>query len=399
MRITSCVPLAGQGVIARYGELVAVTDGRGPDDPLLGAIAETAQEHGDGGALVIRAARAALNARRQAAWACAGTTPDGGLAVLVHGPAAATLRVDGGPEFTLTVSDTGLPVSRTFTGSAITVILVIGGAEPPDERFWLGDGVMRGGGLALTASVGARPQAPGAWPPEARPRAGASPADVPWPSVPRADAPRTDVPRAEARPAAGPEIRQTAVDVLPVLDGGHPPTLDTPGTGVPGPAQPGPAGPEPVLVDGVLCASGHFNDPAAWSCRDCGLGLDQSPRRFDRRPRPSLGELVMDDGTRFPLDADYVLGREPALDGDVLAGRARPLRVNDPNGTVSRLHLKISLTDWQVEISDLGSANGSVLQTPGEERTLTPFAPAAIEPGARISIGHRSMQYVAYQGA
>ena len=29
MKITSCVPLAGQGVIARYGALVAVTDGRG----------------------------------------------------------------------------------------------------------------------------------------------------------------------------------------------------------------------------------------------------------------------------------------------------------------------------------------------------------------------------------
>jgi hypothetical protein len=127
--------------------------------------------------------------------------------------------------------------------------------------------------------------------------------------------------------------------------------------------------------------------------------MEQPPRRFDRRPRPSLGELVFDDGTRFPLDGNYVLGREPALDGDVLAGRARPMRINDPNGTVSRLHLKISLVGWQVEISDLGSANGSVLQSPGEERTLTPFEPAAIESGARISVGHRSMQYLAYQGA
>lgn len=422
MRISSCVPLAGQGVIARYGALVAVTDGHGPD-PLLGAIAETAGENGDGGALVIKAARAALSSHRQAAWACAGTTADGGLAVLVHGQAAATLRVDGGPEFTLSVSDSRLPVSRTFTGATITVILVIGGAEPPDERFWLGDGVLRGGGLALTASAGARPQAPEPWPPEAGPRADASRADPqPWADGPRADAPRTDPPRQDSPRQDAPranapraEIQQTAVDV-PVLggggasgwsereqaagrDGGRSPTLDAHGLGSPDAAEPGPAGPESVLVEGVLCANGHFNDPEAWSCRDCGLGLDQSPRRFDRRPRPSLGELVIDDGTRFPLDGDYVLGREPALDGDVLAGRARPLRINDPNGTVSRLHLKISLVGWQVEISDLGSANGSVLQTPGEERTLTPFEPAAIEPGARISVGHRSMQYVAYQGA
>jgi hypothetical protein len=57
------------------------------------------------------------------------------------------------------------------------------------------------------------------------------------------------------------------------------------------------------------------------------------------------------------------------------------------------------LVGWQVEVSDLGSANGSVIQTPGEERTLTPFEPTAIEPGAQIGIGHRSMQYVVYQGA
>jgi pSer/pThr/pTyr-binding forkhead associated (FHA) protein len=107
---------------------------------------------------------------------------------------------------------------------------------------------------------------------------------------------------------------------------------------------------------------------------------------------------VLDDGTRVTLNGDYVLGREPTFDSDVIDGRARPLRVNDPNGTVSRLHLRISLIGWQVEVSDLGSANGSLLQSSGAERPLAPFEPTIIEPGTRISIGHRSMQYLAYQG-
>jgi hypothetical protein len=81
-----------------------------------------------------------------------------------------------------------------------------------------------------------------------------------------------------------------------------------------------------------------------------------------------------------------------------MAGRARPLRISDPGGTVSRLHLRVSLIGWQVEVSDLGSANGSVLQYPGEERTLAPFEPVVLEPGAWIGIGHRSMQYLSYQG-
>jgi pSer/pThr/pTyr-binding forkhead associated (FHA) protein len=104
---------------------------------------------------------------------------------------------------------------------------------------------------------------------------------------------------------------------------------------------------------------------------------------------------VLDDGTRFPLDGDYVLGREPTFDSDVLEGRSRPLRINDANGTVSRLHLRISLVGWQVEVSDLGSANGSVLQSADGERRLPPHVPTMIGPGARIGIGHRSMRYVA----
>jgi hypothetical protein len=126
--------------------------------------------------------------------------------------------------------------------------------------------------------------------------------------------------------------------------------------------------------------------------------MEQPPRNVQRRPRPPLGVMLFDDGTRITLDGDYVLGREPALDGDVMAGLARPVRISDPEGTVSRLHLRISLVGWQVEVSDLGSANGSSLQSSGGGQALAPFDPVVADPGARIGIGHRSMQYLAYQG-
>jgi hypothetical protein len=156
--------------------------------------------------------------------------------------------------------------------------------------------------------------------------------------------------------------------------------------------------PEPVLVEGVLCSLGHFTDPGFRTCRDCGSGIDPQPGNRQRRQRPPLGLLVFDDGTRITLDSNYVLGREPALDGDVIAGRARPLRVTDPEGTVSRLHLRVSLVGWQVEVCDLGSANGSAVQSSGGERALAPFVSAVVQPGERIRIGHRSMHYLANQG-
>ena len=333
MRITGCVPLGGQGVVARSGGLAVVTDGRGRDgDPLLRVLEETIREGGDGGDLVIRAARAAANAHGQAAWACAGVSGDG-LVVFVHGHAAATVRVGDGPEVTLRVGDSGLPVSRTFSGAAVTVILVIGGASPPNERFRLGDGVVPGGGLAMTVA-----------------------AERPTPL------------------GTAHDDRSSALDSPWAEAGG-------------------------VLVDGAVCANGHFNDPDGGTCRECGVLMPQPPRYIERRPRPPLGELVVDDGTRAVLDADCVIGREPTLDGEVLAGHARPVLVNDPNGTVSRLHMKVTLSGWRVEVADLGSANGSAVQAAGGERVLAPFKPVLIEPGEQIRIGHRSMKYVSYQGA
>jgi hypothetical protein len=394
VRVTSCVPLAGHGVIARYGPLVAVTDGHGPDpDPLLSALDEVAATAGDGADLVLRAARAALGCSGRPAWACAGVTADGGVAVLVHGRAAAAVRVDGGPEITLAASDSVIPVSRKFAGASITFCLVVGDSAPPDPRFWLGEGVVRGGGLAVTVTADV-PAMPDARPSPVKPDAPAM-TMVP-PTVLEIDA-------VAGLPGSGPTVnsndwfaqrpladqsprRSPAAETPPAE------TLDT------GPYAEGTAGgddPRAVLVEGVLCARDHFNDPGARACRHCGIGLDQPPRNLLRRLRPPLGVLVLDDGTRVPLDGDYVLGREPTFDSDVIDGRARPLRINDPNGTVSRLHLRISLIGWQVEVSDLGSANGSVLQSSGGERPLAPFVPTMIEPGARIGIGHRSMQYLA----
>jgi FHA domain len=340
MRITSCVPLPGQGLIARHGALVAVTGARGEGgDPLLDVLAEVAAAPGDGSELVRTAARAALGCAGQPAWACAGVTADGAVAVLVHGHAVATVRISGAPALTLTANDSVIPVSRTFSAATVDLDLVIGDPAAPDPRCWLGRGVVPGAGLAVTVAAG------------------------------------VDVPR-DGGPAG-----QPAAEAAADYEADH--EADRP---------------HPVLLDGVRCVRAHFNDPAARACRQCGASIDRQPGSFQRRPRPPLGELVLDDGTRIALDGDYVLGREPVLDGEVIAGRARPLRITDPEGTISRAHLRISLVGWQVEISDLGSANGSFLQSPGGQHALAPFEPTVVEPGAWIGIGQRSMQYLAYQG-
>src|ERR1700722_18606799 len=151
MNITECVPLAGRGLVARRGHLVALTDGMdaGPD-PLLTALTAVAGANGDGAALVLAGTRAAVERGGRPAWACAGVTFGEEVAVLVHGEAAALVSVDGSPEAQVTASGSMIPVAGTFTGAVVTVRLVIGPPAPPDPRLWLESGTVFGGGILVT---------------------------------------------------------------------------------------------------------------------------------------------------------------------------------------------------------------------------------------------------------
>jgi hypothetical protein len=151
MNITECVPLAGRGLVARRGHLVALTDGMdaGPD-PLLTVLTAVAYANGDGAALVLAGTRAAVERGGRPAWACAGVTFGEEVAVLVHGEAVALVSVDGSPEAQVTASGSMSPVVGTFTGAVVTVRLVIGPPAPPDPRLWLEAGTVFGGGIVLT---------------------------------------------------------------------------------------------------------------------------------------------------------------------------------------------------------------------------------------------------------
>ena len=475
MNLVGCVPLAGLGLIARRGNLTALTDGASPGpDALLAALDTVADANGDGAALVLAGTRAALERGGRPTWACAGVTFAGEVAVLVHGHAVALVRVNDGPATEVTDNGSMVPVVRTFTGAVVTVQLSIGAPAEPDPRLWLGIGTVYGGGVFLTVADEASQEAPPAehrlsavpsplpeLDPEAEEtvlrhgRAGhasqlppdpvpvhpgpahpgpAHPSPVPeyeptmlagaaaaplaspsanglgWPgeqaafpddpfmSLAGLPEPAQATPdseswfRAGVRQASGPTLRlmQTGPGVTGALP--EPPITDLSAIEL---VQLGAV--EPVLVDGAMCPRMHFNAPEAVSCRECGLGMSDDARATtQRQPRPPLGVLLVDDGRGFTLDRDYVIGREPVLDGDVAAGRAAPLRITDPKGTVSRLHLRVSLVGWRVEVCDLGSSNGSVLYRPGGSRPLAPLDATVLDPGGRVGVGRRTVQYLPY---
>jgi hypothetical protein len=185
------------------------------------------------------------------------------------------------------------------------------------------------------------------------------------------------VPPAEAR---GP---------LPVATAPPPP----PSPEVAAPAHP--AADLGVQVLGVYCKNGHFNDPAARYCAVCGISMAQLTLVPRPGPRPPLGVLVLDDGSIFSLETDYVIGRDPTKDPRVLDNSARPLRLDDPKGLISRAHLQVRLDGWQVQVVDLGSANGTGVFGPRDSawQPAPRMTPVTIRPGTQVGFGQRQLRY------
>jgi hypothetical protein len=129
-------------------------------------------------------------------------------------------------------------------------------------------------------------------------------------------------------------------------------------------------------------------------CATCGTPLTGQPPTLREGPRPPLGVIALDDGTSYVLDLGYVLGREPQHDPEVIAGGARPLKIADPDGVVSRRHLRIALVGWDVQIIDLGSSNGTFVEYPDDPvlHRLEPHQPVVIKAGAKVTMGRRGFR-------
>ncbi|MGK8558028.1 FHA domain-containing protein [Nocardia gipuzkoensis] len=149
-----------------------------------------------------------------------------------------------------------------------------------------------------------------------------------------------------------------------------------------------------VIVQGFQCARQHHNDPRVSFCAVCGIRMDQLTCVLSEGVRPPLGVLLLDDGTSFVLDSDCVLGREPEY-AEAVARGARPVRLDDSSGGMSRAHAEIRLIDWDVTVVDGGSTNGTHIRQPGRQDWIRaiPGHPVTLLPGAQIQLGGRVLTF------
>lgn len=160
-----------------------------------------------------------------------------------------------------------------------------------------------------------------------------------------------------------------------------------------------PAKPPGVIVKGFRCSRGHLNDPRVSFCSVCGIRMDQLTGILVNERRPPLGLLVLDIGSTFVLDDNYLLGRNPEIDEAVIAGRVRPIRVDDDSGNLSRVHAEIRLEGWDVVLIDRGSANGTYVAGPGQQgwSRLAPLQPFVLAPGTQVRTGRRMFTFESSQ--
>ncbi|MGI9015520.1 MAG: FHA domain-containing protein [Euzebya sp.] len=195
------------------------------------------------------------------------------------------------------------------------------------------------------------------------------PEDMPAEDVPFESVPLLDI---------GSESKR---DPLPVLSG------DTPKEDIEDSDAP--------LVYGVLSPAGYFNHPDALFCAVTGVGMVHRTHVLVQRPRPPLGVVVADDGSTFTLNSNYVVGREPERDPSVEADEARPLKLQDAERSLSRVHAELRLIDWDVYAVDRGSANGTYVlpKGAGQWKRLVADTPEKIVPGTRVAFGKRVVTY------
>ena len=101
---------------------------------------------------------------------------------------------------------------------------------------------------------------------------------------------------------------------------------------------------------------------------------------------------ILDDNSRFEIDRDCVLGRDPH-DSDAVERGLRPVRIDDRTGEMSRAHVEIRLVNGDVVIVDRHSTNGVFVRDPAQHgwTRLAPWEPAKWLPGASVLIGGRTL--------
>lgn len=103
--------------------------------------------------------------------------------------------------------------------------------------------------------------------------------------------------------------------------------------------------------------------------------------------------LEFDDGRRFEITSDAIVGREPSNHARVTDGTAQAIELaSEP--MMSRAHLLVTVDGAAVAVTDL-SSNGTEIRRAGADvaELLPPGQPVRIDEGDALLVGQRTATY------
>ena len=176
-----------------------------------------------------------------------------------------------------------------------------------------------------------------------------------------------------------------------------------------------------LLLGGMLTAAGLATVPVVrWAIRSRPFPIESeavpvadaepstvvlATARFAVRPparivpqttvqlQRNLEHVVLDDNSRFVLDRDCVVGRDPH-NSDAARQGLRPIQIDVRANGMSRAHLEIRCVFGRVYIIDRQSRNGVAIRPAGKTQwsRIAPWKPIVWLPGMSVRIGSRVLR-------
>ena len=125
--------------------------------------------------------------------------------------------------------------------------------------------------------------------------------------------------------------------------------------------------------------------PAPLAAEQPAAPQPQSPTPAPAPVPAAASHVSLPNGRRIDLDRVLVFGRSP--ESGAAAYQGTPVRLDDPERAMSRVHLVLAPTSVGVVAADPGSANGTLLERAGTQYALVAGTPSVIEPGDRLLLG------------
>lgn len=132
-------------------------------------------------------------------------------------------------------------------------------------------------------------------------------------------------------------------------------------------------------------------DTTVLYCPKSGVRIAPSNAATPPEATP-VAVAVFDDGTTVPIFTRSILGREPDELPGAEPNSVQRLKIADASTQISRTHLLFDVVDWKLAVVDLGSTNGTLVEsTDGEWDKLVPGLRCWISSGQRIRLGTREL--------